>query len=354
MKVLDKETERYEIRRKKRIIAIAVFFLLLLILIPLITTIGSVSIPFTTVWHILLSKLSFVKEDSSLVIPSNIKTIVLDIRLPRIILASLVGGSLAVAGATYQGLFRNPLADPYLLGVSQGAALGATVSFFAPSVMLGGAATPIFAFIGAIIAVAVVYLLARVDKALPVNTLILAGVALGAFLAAVTSYLMLISGEQLHSIILWLMGGFWMTEWGEIWTVFPLIVCGVTVIILFSRPLNVMQLDEEQARQLGINVESVKIILLVAASLVTAAAVCFCGIIGFVGIIIPHMVRLIWGPDYRFLIPLSALTGAIFLVAADAVARSAFSQEIPIGIITAFCGAPFFLFILRKKKKVLF
>jgi len=220
--------------------------------------------------------------------------------------------------------------------------------------MLGGAATPIFAFIGAIIAVAVVYLLARVDKALPVNTLILAGVALGAFLAAVTSYLMLISGEQLHGIILWLMGGFWMTEWGEIWTVFPLIVCGITVIILFSRPLNVMQLDEEQARQLGINVERVKIIMLIAASLVTAAAVCFCGIIGFVGIIVPHMVRLVWGPDYRFLIPISTLTGAIFLMVADAVARSAFSQEIPIGIITAFCGAPFFLFILRKKKRVLF
>jgi len=352
--VLDKAPEKYEQQRKKRIIAIAVLFLFILVLIPLITTIGSVSIPFTTVWNVLLSKLSFVKENSSVIIPSNITTIVFDIRLPRILLAGLVGGALAVAGATYQGLFRNPLADPYLLGVSQGAALGATISFFAPSIVFGTGATPLFAFIGAIIAVAVVYLLARVDRALPVTTLILAGVALGAFLAAVTSYLMLISGEQLHGIILWLMGGFWMTEWEEVWTALPLIVCGVTVIILLSRPLNIMQLDEEQARQLGINVERVKIIMLIAASLVTAAAVCFCGIIGFVGIIVPHMVRLVWGPDYRFLIPLSTLTGAIFLMMADAVARSAFSQEIPIGIITAFCGAPFFLFILRKRKKTLF
>jgi iron complex transport system permease protein len=352
--MLDKEAKRYETQRKKRMFAVVLLFLGLLVLIPLITTIGSVSIPFTTVWQVLISKISFAKESISVVAPPHINTIVIDIRLPRIILASLVGGSLAVAGATYQGLFRNPLADPYLLGISQGAALGATVSFLLPSVGLGGTATPIFAFMGAIIAVAVVYLLARVDRRLPVTTLILAGVALGAFLAAVISYLMLVSGEQLHGIILWLMGGFWMTEWKEIWAVLPFILCGVTLIIVFSRPLNVMQLDEEQARQLGINVERVKMILLTAASLVTAAAVCFCGIIGFVGIIVPHMVRLIWGPDYRFLIPLSTLIGAIFLVVADAVARSVFSQEIPIGIITAFCGAPFFLLVLRRRKRTLF
>ena len=351
---MDKEAKRYEVLRKRRILAVTLLFLGLLVLIPLITTIGSVSIPLTTVWHVLISKISLAKEGGAVVIPPHINTIVIDIRLPRIILASLVGGSLAVAGATYQGLFRNPLADPYLLGVSQGGALGASVSFLFPSVGLGGSATPIFAFIGAIIAMAVVYLLARVDRRLPVTTLILAGVALGAFLAAGISYLMLISGQQLHGIILWLMGGFWMAEWEEIWAVLPLILCGVTLIMVFSRPLNVMQLDEEQARQLGINVERVKVLLLTAASLVTAAAVCFCGIIGFVGIIVPHMVRLIWGPDYRFLIPLSTLIGAIFLVVADAVARGFFSQEIPIGIITAFCGAPFFLVVLRRKKQTLF
>lgn len=335
-------------------IAIVALASLLVVLIPLITTIGSVSIPFATIWHILISKIPFIGRDIAVDGGSNVATIVFDIRLPRIILAGFVGGALAVAGATYQGLFRNPLADPYLLGISQGAALGASISFLVPSVPLGIGVTPLFAFIGAVVAVVGVYLLARVDRGLPATTLILAGVALGAFLAAVTSYLMLISGEQLHGIILWLMGGFWMTEWEEVWTAFPLFMCGVTVIVLFARPLNVMQLDEEQARQLGINVEQVKIILLIAASLVTAAAVCFCGIIGFVGIIVPHLVRLIWGPDYRSLIPLSALVGALFLIVADAVARSVFSQEIPIGIITALCGAPFFLFVLRKKKRALF
>ncbi|MFV9690072.1 MAG: FecCD family ABC transporter permease [Desulfobacteria bacterium] len=343
----------YEKKRKKRITAIILLFALLLVLIPFMTTIGSVSIPFNTVWRILIAKILFLKETAPIDIASNITTIVIDIRLPRIILAGLVGGGLAVAGATYQGIFRNPLADPCLLGVSQGAALGAVASFFVPAFLLAGGTTPVLAFAGAIIAVAVVYFLARVDSALPVTTLILAGVALGAFLAAATSYLILVSGEHLHGIILWLMGGFWMTEWDEVRTVFPLVACGITVIILFSRTLNVMQLDEEQATQLGINVERAKITLLVAASLITAAAVCFCGVIGFVGIIIPHMVRLVWGPDYRFLVPLSALTGAIFLVVADAAARSAFSQEIPIGILTAFTGAPFFLYILRRKRKTL-
>jgi iron complex transport system permease protein len=277
--------------------------------------------------------------------------------LPRVILAGIVGAALAVAGATYQGLFRNPLADPYLIGVAQGASLGAVVGFLLPfnwqGVGLG--IVPLLAFAGALFSVAIVYNLARVGKTLPVTTLILAGVALGALLASIVSYLIITSGEKMHGILFWLMGSFSLSEWSEVKMVLPYVVVGIVIILLYSRSLNVMQLTEEQAQQLGINVEKVKLILLAAATLITAAAVSFVGTIGFVGIIIPHAVRLIWGSDYRFLLPLSVLTGAVFLILADLIARTALApMEIPIGVITAICGAPFFLYLLRRKKRAVF
>jgi iron complex transport system permease protein len=285
------------------------------------------------------------------------QTIILEIRLPRVILAGIVGAALATAGATYQGLFRNPLADPYLIGVAQGAALGAVVGFLLPSNWhgMGFGIVPLLAFVGGLGSTAIVYSLARVGKTLPVTTLILAGVALGALLGSVVSYLIISSGEKMHGIIFWLMGSFSLSEWAEVKLALPYVVAGVVVILLYARPLNVMQLDEEQAQQLGINVERLKLILLAAATLITAAAVSFVGTIGFVGIIIPHAVRLLWGADHRFLLPLSVLTGAIFMIIADVVARTALAPtEIPIGVITALCGAPFFLYLLRRRKKVLF
>ena len=316
---------------------------------------GSVHIPFLTICQLLLSKLPLV--DIAATWPSSTETIILDVRLPRVILAGLVGAALAVAGATYQGLFRNPLADPYLIGVAQGAGLGAIIGFLLPFGWQGMSfgLIPLMAFIGALGAVTIVYFIARVGKTMPVTTLILAGVALGAFLASITSYLMIISGEQLHGIVSWLLGQFSLSTWGEVWIVLPYVVVGITVIWLYARPLNVMQLDEEQAQQLGINVERVKLILLAAASLITAAAVSFAGIIGFVGIIVPHAVRLIWGPDYRFLLPLSTLVGSIFLILADTLARTILvPTEIPVGVITAFLGAPFFLYLLRQRKRAIF
>lgn len=178
---------------------------------------------------------------------------------------------------------------------------------------------------------------------------------LGALLGSIVSYLIISSGEKMHGIIFWLMGSFSLSQWSEVTVVLPYVLVGVVTILLYARPLNVMQLDEEQAQQLGINVEKVKLILLAAATLITAAAVSFVGTIGFVGIIIPHAVRLIWGPDYRFLLPLSVLTGAVFLVLADLVARTALAPtEVPIGVITAICGAPFFLYLLRRKKRAVF
>ena len=190
---------------------------------------------------------------------------------------------------------------------------------------------------------------------MPVTTLILAGVALGALLGSIVSYLIISSGEKMHGIIFWLMGSFSLSQWSEVKLVLPYVAVGIGLILLYARPLNVMQLDEEQAQQLGINVERLKLVLLAAATLITAAAVCFVGTIGFVGIIIPHAVRLVWGADHRFLLPLSVLTGAIFLILADLLARTAQAPaEIPIGVITALCGAPFFLYLLRRRRKVIF
>jgi iron complex transport system permease protein len=327
----------------------------LVVVVILATSVGSVRVPFLTTFSILADRLPFVHVTSNW--PSAITTVVLEIRLPRVLLAGLVGAALATAGATYQGLFRNPLADPYLIGVAQGASLGAVIGFLLPATwdIAGFGLIPLLAFAGAILATFTVYMLARVGKALPVTTLILSGVALSALFGSIVSYLIITSGEAMHGIIFWLMGSFSLSQWSEVGVVLPYIAVGTGIIIVFARPLNVMQLDEEQAQQLGVNVERLKLILLAAATLITAASVSFVGTIGFVGIIIPHAVRIIWGADHRFLLPLSVLTGAIFMILTDLVARTLLSPaEIPIGVITAICGAPFFLYLLRRRKKVIF
>jgi iron complex transport system permease protein len=341
--------------RRRRIFSMVGLGIVLIIIIALATSIGSVSVPVGTTFNILADKLPFVNIDQTW--SNATATIVLDIRLPRIILAGLVGAALAIAGATYQGLFRNPLADPYLIGVAQGASLGAVIGFLLPTAwnLTGTGVIPVFAFTGAIAATVVVYLLSRVGKTLPVSVLILAGVALSALISSIVSYLVIFSGDRLHSIIFWMMGSFSGSEWSEVLIALPYIALGTAVIVIFARLLNVMQLDEEQAQQLGVNVERFKLILLAAATLITAASVAFVGTIGFVGIIIPHIVRLIWGADHRYLLPLAILTGAIFMILADLISRTILAPtEIPIGVITAICGAPFFLYLLRRRKRAIF
>ena len=339
---------------RSRLVSLAGLFILLGLVVVLATSVGSVKIPLGETWRILIDHLPFVRltPDWS----SGMQTIIWDIRLPRVLLAGTVGMALSVAGATYQGLFRNPLADPYLIGVAQGSALGAVIGFLLPVTGLGATygLIPALAFAGALASVTVVYALARVGKTLPMSTLILAGVALGALLGAVVAYLTITSGQVMRSIMFWLSGSFALSQWSELQVVLPITLAGSCFILLFGRPLNIMQLDEEQAQQLGINVERLKLVLLIVATLITAA-VSFVGIIGFVGIIIPHAVRLIWGPDYRFLLPLSMLCGAIFLILGDLLARTMLAPtEIPIGVITALAGAPFFLYLLRRKARMLF
>ena len=342
-------------KRRFRLASFIGLFILLAVVIVLATSVGSVKIPLGETWRILIDRLPFVHlgVDKS----SAAGIIIWDIRLPRVLLAGTVGMALAVAGATYQGLFRNPLADPYLIGVAQGAALGAVIGFLLPVTGLGVTygLIPALAFAGALASVMMVYSLARVGKMLPVSTLILAGVALGALLGAIVAYLTITSGSVMRSIIFWLSGSFALSQWSELQVVLPIVLAGSIFIMAFGRPLNIMQLDEEQAQQLGVNVERLKVVLLIVSTLITAAAVSFVGIIGFVGIIIPHAVRLIWGPDHRFLLPLSMLCGAIFLILGDLLARTLMAPtEIPIGVITAMAGAPFFLYLLRRKARMLF
>jgi iron complex transport system permease protein len=336
-----------------RLYAIGGLALVCIVIASLVLTVGSIRIPFYTVWSILISHLPLINIQGDWSATADM--IITGIRLPRIVMAGLTGAALGAAGATYQGLFRNPLADPYLIGVAQGASLGAAAGFIIPWVFLGIYLVPFLAFAGALVAVCVVYLIARVGKTLPITTLILSGVAIGAFFISVTSYLTLISPDKTHGIISWLMGSFSMANWDQVKLVFPYIAGGLVIIFLFARPLNVMQLDEEQAQQLGVHVERTKLILVAASTLITAAAVCFVGTIGFVGIIVPHAMRLIWGPDHRSLLPLSAIAGAILLILADTASRTLLPpSEIPVGVITAFLGAPFFIFLLRRKKKAIF
>jgi iron complex transport system permease protein len=340
-------------RRRFAKYSIAALAAVLLVVGSLVLTVGSVRIPFLQVWAILISHLPLVNSTGDWSATTDM--IITGIRLPRILLAGMAGAALGVAGATYQGLFRNPLADPYLIGVAQGAALGAVLGFLVPWTFFGGYLIPVLAFLGALVSVSVVYLIARVGKTLPVTTLILAGVAIGSFLISVMSYITIISADKMPGILSWLMGRFSLADWQQVGLIAPFLFIGLVVVFIFARPLNAMQLDEEQAEQLGINVERTKLILIAGSTLITAAAVCFVGTIGFVGIIVPHAVRLIWGPDHRTLLPLSALTGAMLLILADTASRTLIPPtEIPVGIITAFLGAPFFLFLLRRKKKAVF
>lgn len=275
------------------------------------------------------------------------ETIIWSVRLPRILLGAIVGFALASAGTVMQGFFRNPMADPSIIGVSTGAAVGAVAYIVSPVVIPYG--LPAAAFFGALLAGFGVYLIATEDGRTPVATLLLAGVAVQTFLGAVISYLLLGAGNNLEQAIYWLMGHLHASTWGKVRLIFPIVVVLFVFLLAYTRDLNVMLLGEDDARTLGIDVERTRRVLLAGASVTTAAAVAVSGVIGFVGLIVPHILRLLVGPDHRILLPTSALAGAVFLVATDTVARMG-PGEVPVGIITAALGAPFFLYLLRRRE----
>jgi len=315
----------------------------LIIMLILSMAIGSVFIPPTELWRVVTGVAG----------NETFRTILLDIRLPRTVLIALVGAALAGSGATYQGLFRNPLADPYLIGVASGAGLGAILAMSVkwPYTMLGLLAVPLAAFIASLLTVYLVYTFAHIGRTVPTTNLILAGVAVSSFATAITTFLMLRSTGEVRRALGWLLGGVSLIGWDVTLALIPYLAIGMTMLVLTGYALNLLQFGDDQAAQMGLNVRRAKFIIIVAASLVTAAAVSFAGIIGFVGLVVPHIVRIWWGVDYRRLIPLSIIGGASVLLFADVLARIVLApQELPVGIVTALAGAPFFLWVLRRAK----
>ncbi|MDY6764883.1 MAG: vitamin B12 ABC transporter permease BtuC [Halobacteria archaeon] len=309
---------------------------------------GPVSIDYLTVAKILLDSLPLISFKA----PRKYEIIVMRIRMPRIAVGGIVGFALASAGAVMQGFFRNPMADPSIIGVSSGAAVGAVATIVLPIALpFGFSSLSTAAFVGAVLAAFGVYLLATQDGRTPVATLLLAGIAVQTFLGAVVSFLLVQSGENLREAILWLMGRLINRSWSHVEISLPTIFLGFFVLLAYSRDLNILLLGEEEAHGLGVEVERSKRVLLAVSSVVTGVAVAVSGVIGFVGLIVPHAMRLIVGPDHRILLPTSALAGASFLIVADTLARTVLGAgELPVGIVTAFVGAPFFLYLLRKRE----
>ncbi len=285
------------------------------------------------------------------------ETIIFQLRLPRVIGAALVGAALSTAGVLFQGLFRNPMADPYIIGTSAGAALGATLAMLMPVsvAVFGFSIVSLAAFIFALGAVTIVYNLARTEGRTPVISLLLSGFVVSAFLTATWSLITSMSdrlGLNIRTIYSFLMGGLAVSGWNQIRVAAPLILAGISASWLFTGELNAFSLGEEGASYLGISVEREKRLILAAGSLLTAVSVAMGGLIGFVGLIVPHAVRLTLGPDHRLLLPASALSGAVFLVICDLLARSLMSPtELPVGVLTAIIGAPFFIYLLRNTGK---
>ncbi|WKT77582.1 FecCD family ABC transporter permease [Lysinibacillus fusiformis] len=303
--------------------------------------IGSVQIPIEVLWN------QSVDETAA--------NIFWKIRLPRVLLAGLVGASLAIAGAAFQGLLKNPLADPYTLGISSGASVGAVMTiFFNISIpVVGLYALPTFSMIGAIITMVVVMSFARiVDRSLKMETLILTGVIFSSFLGSLISLMIALSGEELRQVIGWLLGSVSMRGWPYVQMIIPFVIVGSLMLWTQRRELNVLLYGEERAKHLGVNVKRSKYLILVGGSILTGAAVAVSGTIGFVGLVVPHMTRMIWGSDHRHLLPLSFLNGATLLIICDLVARTIIlPRELPIGVITAFIGAPVFSYIFYKQRR---
>jgi len=311
--------------------------------------IGPAALSPGAVFKEVLSHVPFVHIDSGL--DPRQSAIVWELRVPRMVLAALVGATLSLAGGAYQGVFRNPLADPYLLGVAAGAGLGATVAIV--SVGSGSALVPVAAFVGAIGAVAAAYSLGSAAGGQRSGaTLILAGVAVAAFLTAAQTFVQQQNADSIREVYSWILGRLGTAGWSEVALMTPYAVVSVTVIMVHRRLLDVLSVGEEEARALGVRPERVRAAVVVAATVGTAGAVAVSGLIGFVGIVVPHVVRLMVGASYRAILPLSIVCGSAFLVIADLIARSALGPaEIPIGVITAFVGGPFFLVVLRTSRR---
>ena len=325
--------------------------LLLIIVIVVSSGVGVARISASRVFRIAFSRIPFISIEKNW--NDRDELILMEWRLPRILIACIVGAGLSLAGVVFQALLRNPLASPYILGVSSGGSLGAVIAIILGIGSIKGFSTiPFFAFLGALSTMFFVYNIARAGGRVPTHTLLLAGVIVNAFFSAIIMFLVsIVRASETHKFLLWSMGNLAPGETKLTIISMSLIILGGCALYYYAQAFNLFSLGEESAAQLGIEVEQVKKIAFLLASLITGAAVSICGIIGFVGLIIPHIVRMTIGADHRILMPASALVGASFLIAADTVARTITAPaEIPVGVVTAICGGPFFIYLLRRKR----
>ncbi|MEJ8555112.1 FecCD family ABC transporter permease [Tepidibacter sp. Z1-5] len=337
-------------RRKAFLIGIALLFLSLLLLIMSVN-VGRADIKVMEVVKIIASKITSNKDILDGISKSKL-AIVWDIRLPRILVALLVGGGLAVSGAIFQSLLMNPLADPYTIGVSTGAAFGAVLCIYM-NIFIIQTPMPItpFAFLGAILTLLIVMKIANIDGYMSSSNLVIAGIIVSSILSAGISFLKSTSGEQVFAIIYWLMGSLNSRTWSQVIVSFPIIIICTIICIYFADDLNILAFGEKEARALGVNTKRTRNIFLICASLITAVCVSVSGIIGFIGLVVPHIVRFSLTSDNRYLIPISSLLGAILLLMADNISRSLFNIDIPVGVITTLFGGPFFIYIFTSKNK---
>ncbi len=335
-------------KKKQQVFALVSLFVILVLLCFLSILFGAVLLSPADTWNSLTCGYNNVCSTSSNIF---VDTLIWQVRMPRIVLAGLVGLLLALSGVIMQGVLRNPLADPYILGVSAGGGVGAVLAQMLGLnfVFYGMSAIPLFAFLGALIAVMIVYGLAVVSGRTTTETLLLSGVAVSAFCSGLIS-LMVIRGGDLQSIYFWLLGSLSGASWNQVITLLPYAIIGLGITYYYSKDLNALLLGEEIAHSLGVEVEKVRFFLLIVASFMAAAAVSVAGMVGFIGLMIPHFVRLIVGPHHRWLVPLAALSGMLLMILADIPARSILApMELPLGVVMAFIGAPFFLYLLRRR-----
>lgn len=336
--------------KKRWIVAVMLSILCVTVVILVCTFFGAADITIKDTLIVLTNKITglFSAEADAL---GAKNTIIWDIRFPRSLLAFLVGGALALCGGVYQAIFKNPMADPFVLGISSGAAFGATIGIILsiPASFMGLNTISFFAFGGALLAIFFVYNIAKVGKQANTTSLLLCGIAVNQLLTAVISFAMLLSANQMKKIYFWTLGSFSSKGWNHVFNVIPYIVIGLIIIYLFAKELDIIVLGDETAVRFGIDVEKNKRILFIVTSLVMAACVSVSGIIGFVGLVSPHIIRLVWGPAHKKLLPMSFLLGGIVLCICDTISRSIMAAEIPVGIVTAIIGAPFFIYLLRAK-----
>jgi iron complex transport system permease protein len=328
--------------------------IILIILIPLLSSMGTADIPLSEVFAIISKNIGFEFSafDYASINPSH-EHIIINLRIPRVILSGLVGAILALVGSSFQAVFRNPLADPYVMGTSSGAAFGVTLGLILGinTGIHGVGLTTFLAFTFAVLTTIGVYKLAKIGERISTTSILLAGIVASSIITSFISLIMIFNREEIANIVLMTMGSFSSTSWNQIYITLPIFIIGTAILLFKFREMNALVMGDNDAHSLGINTERSKTVILLSAAILVAVAVASSGIIGFVGIIVPHFLRILYGSNHRSLLPLSIVTGAIFLMLCDTISRTALqSSEIPIGIITALLGGPFFLIILKRHK----